>query len=86
MAKITCPRCKGNGKITLEPGFGPMLKYARESKDESLSQAATILGVSKAHISAMENGKSANPSLTAARKICEHYGLSLDELAKALDE
>lgn len=86
MAEITCPRCNGSGKVVLAPGLGPMLKYARELKDESLSQAATALGVTKAHIHALENGQSANPSLRTAVKIAAHYNLSLDEVARQMKE
>lgn len=86
MGEITCPRCKGKGKVILEPGLGPLLRYVRESRDESLSQAATALGCTKAHVNALEHGKTINPTLRTAQKIAAHYGLSLDELGKAMKE
>ena len=86
MAEITCPRCKGSGSVNLDHGLGPMLRYARESADESLSMAATALGVSRAHVHALEAGSTDNPSFRTVTRIARHYGLSMDDLVKAVDE
>ncbi len=87
MTDITfqCPRCKGKGEIVMKPGLGPLLRYLRESRDESLSQVATVTGLTKAHIHALETGRSANPSLAMARKFSQHFDISLDDLVRAME-
>lgn len=52
-----------------------LLKKAREDKCFSLQEAADMLGVSKAHLHEMEQGKTTNPTLRVIAALVIIYGL-----------
>ena len=86
MSEIICPRCKGSGKVTVEPGLGPIFRYAREGRNESLRQVVKATGVSLAHLSALENNEARNPTLKTLMVLAEHYDMAIEELARAMKE
>lgn len=52
-----------------------LLKKARADKCFSLQEAADMLGVSKAHLHEMEQGKTTNPTLRVIAALVIIYGL-----------
>jgi len=52
-----------------------LLKKARANKDYSLQEAADMLGVSKAHLHDIEQGKTTNPTLRVIATLVIVYGL-----------
>lgn len=59
--------------------FGERLRELRKAKDEKQDDLAEILGIKKAQISEMENGKKGT-TLEKLVLICEHYQVSADYL------
>ena len=86
MSEITCPRCKGAGKVVLGPGLGPIFRYARDGRNESLRQVVKATGVSLAHLSALENNETRNPTLKTLMLLAGHYDMAIEELARAMKE
>ena len=60
--------------------LGQMLKVAREARAWSLSEAAELLGTTKAHLHAMESGASTNPTLKMVAAFVIVYGLRPEAL------
>jgi len=52
-----------------------LLKKARADKCFSLQEAADMLGVSKAHLHEMEQGKTTNPTLRVIAALVIIYGI-----------
>ncbi len=52
-----------------------LLKKARADKCFSLQEAADMLGVSKAHLHEMEQGKTTNPTLRVIAALVIVYGV-----------
>jgi transcriptional regulator with XRE-family HTH domain len=52
-----------------------LLKKARADKCFSLQEAADMLGISKAHLHEMEQGKTTNPTLRVIAALVIIYGL-----------
>ena len=65
----------GGGK-----SLGRMLNTARASRSWSLSEAAELLGTTKAHLHSMEAGASANPTLKMVAAFVIVYGLRPEAL------
>ncbi len=61
------------------------LKAARAGKDMSQQELASIVGVSRQTINAIERGDY-NPTINVCRNICKTLGSSLDELFWSEDE
>jgi len=61
--------------------LGAKLVELRLRKAVSLQQVADAVGVSKAHIWAMEKEKSENPSLELLKKLSEYFSVPLEYLA-----
>lgn len=62
------------------------LKSLRNSRGESLQEAADGVGISKPHLWELESGKSTNPSLEILTKIAKHYKTTVAYLAGETDE
>ena len=61
--------------------FGQSLKRIRTKKVISQNKIARILGIDRAFISNIENGKT-NPTLTTIAKLAKAIGVSVGELMK----
>lgn len=59
--------------------FGQKLRYWRDKRGWTQQQQAEFLGVSKAYISALENGARGRPSLVLVDQICVWLGLIWDD-------
>lgn len=53
------------------------LQELRRRSGESLQQVANGVGISKAHIWALERGEADNPSLELLRKLAQHFNVTL---------
>lgn len=53
------------------------LKKLRADEGQSLQQVADAVGVSKAHVSDLERGTTANPSLDLLKKLAAHFSVSV---------
>lgn len=62
--------------------FHKLIAAARETKRETLEEAANGIGTTKAHLWALERGDS-NPRLPMIQNALRYYGLSFDEIADA---
>ncbi|TMV13080.1 helix-turn-helix domain-containing protein [Arenibacterium halophilum] len=60
--------------------IGEQLFSLRQKSGESLQQVADKVGVSKAHVSELEKGRSKNPSFELVRKLAAHFGVRIDVL------
>jgi transcriptional regulator with XRE-family HTH domain len=60
--------------------IGERIKELRSQKGESLQKVAKAVGVSKAHLSALELGKSDNPRLTLLLNLADHFDTSVSYL------
>lgn len=65
--------------------FGQRLRAVREARHETQDALAALLGVGKAQISEMENGKKTT-TFEKLSLICEHYQVSSDYLLGLKDE
>ena len=61
--------------------LGAKLAELRLRKGNSLQQVADAVGVSKAHVWAMEKEKSENPSMELLKKLADHFSVSVEYLA-----
>ena len=61
--------------------LGARLAELRLRKGDSLQEVADAVGVSKAHIWALEKEKSDNPSLDLLKKLADHFAVPLGYLA-----
>lgn len=59
--------------------FGKRMRELRAARDLTQQQQADHLGVSKAYISALENGRRGQPSLPVVDQICVWLGLIWDD-------
>jgi len=64
-----------------ENSFGAYIRAARERSSLSLSQAADLIKVSKAHVWSMERGEARNPSIVTLANMASAYDLDLGDLA-----
>lgn len=55
--------------------LGGMLRKARESRGWSLQEAADIIGTTKGHLHALENGAADNPGLKLVAALVIVYGI-----------
>ncbi len=67
--------------MALSKKLGENLRKWREKKDMSQVDLATALGVDRAYISNIENGRM-NPTLSTLEKIAGALGISSSELLK----
>lgn len=65
--------------------FGQRLKAIRKAANEKQDDLAEAIGVKKAQISEMENGKKTT-TVEKVALICQHYGVSADYLLGLKDE
>lgn len=84
MAEITCPRCSGKGKVV--GTVGELFRIAREERDEGIQKVKRATGVGRMTISRFERGVPTTIGFDAIAALAKHYGLSLDEIAKALED
>ncbi len=61
--------------------LGARLTRLRLRSGESLQRVADAVGVSKAHIWALEKEKSDNPSLELLKKLADHFSVPVEFLA-----
>lgn len=66
-----------------ENSFALMIKDTREHQGHSLSEAAELIGCSKAHLWDMERGRSVNPTIQILAGIACAYDIDLGDLAHA---
>ena len=59
---------------------GVKIRNLRKSKGISLGNFASKVGISKAYLSQIENGKRSGISYTLAAKIASHLDVSTDEI------
>ena len=59
--------------------FGRKMRQLRTDKNVTQKQQAHYLGVSKAYISALENGARGKPSVAFVDQICVWFGLIWDD-------
>jgi transcriptional regulator with XRE-family HTH domain len=62
--------------------FGAEIKSARENLNLSLSEAADLIGCTKAHVWDLEQGKANNPTIRLLAGLAVTYGISLSYLAE----
>jgi transcriptional regulator with XRE-family HTH domain len=62
--------------------FGYSIREAREAEGHSLSKAANLVGISKAHLWELESGGSRNPTIQVIAALAAAYGLDLGALAR----
>lgn len=62
--------------------FGDYLRVARERCSLSLSEAGELIKCSKAHLWAMEQGSSRNPSIVVLANLASVYDLDLGDVAR----
>src|ERR1700722_4161528 len=60
--------------------LGARLTRLRLEKGESLQQVAEAVGVSKAHVWELEQGRTDNPSMALVTRLADHFRLSLATL------
>jgi len=58
------------------------LKYLRNRRKQSQDELAALLGMTRAKLSAHENGMSKNPPLEDLVRIADHFRISVDALVK----
>ena len=63
--------------------FGVLMRDWRKTKNKTLNELATILGVSAAYLSALEHGKRGRVSFAMVDQICVYFDLIWDD-AEAL--
>lgn len=64
-------------------GFGKFIKEGRERKDMFQSEVASLVGITQAYYSMIENGtKDRNVDLVLALKICQVLRLDLNDFIK----
>lgn len=61
--------------------FIHIIKRGREHCGMSLSEAAKLIGISKAHLWDLETGKSRNPTIVVLAGLACAYGIDLNILA-----
>jgi transcriptional regulator with XRE-family HTH domain len=83
---LSCPRCKGAGRVTLQPGLGPLLRYTREISGKTLWQVSDLSGLSRTHLEYLENGRSRNPRMKTIAGLVNGYGLSAGEMFAAIEK
>ena len=66
-----------------ENSFALMIKDIREHQGHSLSEAAKLIGCSKAHLWDLERGHSINPTIQTLAGIACAYDMDLGDLATA---
>lgn len=71
--------------MMIKPTFGERLKIVREEYGISQSQLARKIGMTRAAISLLENGKSSDPILSTAMKIITAFNMSLEEFMQGRD-
>lgn len=86
MRDATCPRCQGKGKIEYTDDLAGMLHMLREEHGLSYRELSKATGISAAHLHHMEAGKSENPTFETMTNLAMFYGMSLDDMAKAIKE
>lgn len=64
--------------------IGSRLRSYREKRGLSLGQAASVAGLSKAHIWELEIGRAENPTITTLLLLCRTYGISIHTLLKGI--
>lgn len=57
--------------------FGSIIKYARESKNQSLKELEDITGISASYINRLENGERQAPSVPIASELADALELDL---------
>ncbi len=78
MPDITCPHCKGSGKI--DGTFGNKLRALRIGRGLTLRQLEAEVGISNAFLSQIERGIRSGMSVWNAKKLADFYGVTVDEL------
>lgn len=75
------PPALGYGQEPFVPRFGPSIRAARERQNLSLSEAADLIGCTKAHVWDLEQEKSQNPTIKTLAGIAVTYRMPLSYLA-----
>lgn len=78
MPKMTCPTCRGSGKIA--GSLGARLKLAREAKGLTLRDVEGQTGMANATVSQIETGRNKGPSIHRVKELADLYDISIDEL------
>lgn len=64
--------------------LGELIKTKRETAGMSLQELADVVGVSKAHVWDLEQGKTENPSLMLTLKLSVALGVPVNAFAATL--
>jgi transcriptional regulator with XRE-family HTH domain len=64
-------------------GIGKLMRILRDMNGESLDDLAEVCGFTRQGISNLELGKTIAPRIDIALRVANHYGMSLDDFAKA---
>lgn len=56
------------------------IKKLRLSKNESLQDLASAIGISKTHLWELEQNRSKNPSINLIEKLADHYKITIASL------
>ncbi len=62
--------------------FGSNLKFLRERKKKSQEELATVLGIKRSKLAAMESGQTKSPPAEDFLNISDYFKLSIDSLLK----
>jgi transcriptional regulator with XRE-family HTH domain len=65
----------------MERGFPELIRYWREDEGLSLSKAAAKVGITKAHLWELEDGRAVNPTIKTLAGLARAYGTSVSYLA-----
>jgi transcriptional regulator with XRE-family HTH domain len=60
---------------------GAKLEQARQARRYSLEEVVVGLGISESLLSAIERGDNDNPGMAVVERLCQFYGISLNDLA-----
>lgn len=63
--------------------IGPRLRALREESGHSIREVASAVGASKAHLWALEVGRSANPTVDLLQRLADYYSVPLVSLFDA---
>ena len=78
MPKMTCPTCRGIGKIT--GSLGARLKLAREAQGLTIRDVEDATSMTNATVSQIETGRNKGPSIHRVKEMADLYGVKIDEL------
>ena len=57
-----------------------LLRKARLSKDVTLKEASTALGMPLSNLHSLERGYRTNPKMDTLYRLADYYGISIDEI------